>query len=228
MTHTHDGEDMDGDGNLVTMTLVANDSPAGEDGNNSAAVEVSLRIDVKATAITVGTLEMVTENVEAPTGGLTIATIDVQDENMTDHDYGSYTFTVSDDRFQVVTDPAAPKDGSKGVLKLKAGATLDFEGDMPLSPVDGTPTPFKVTVTATPDSGNFTATTTSVTIVIVNDPDDDADPQPVGNEVPGLKDNEDPDDDDTDDSEDDDDDDGGTPAADAMAAFASMLDDGLF
>ena len=52
LTHTHDGEDMDGDGNLVTMTLVANDGTA-----DSASVEVSLRIDVKATAITVGTLE---------------------------------------------------------------------------------------------------------------------------------------------------------------------------
>ena len=50
LTHTHDGEDMDGDGNLVTMTLVANDGTA-----DSASVDVSLRIDVKATAITLGT-----------------------------------------------------------------------------------------------------------------------------------------------------------------------------
>ena len=224
LTHTHDGEDMDGDGNLVTMTLVANDGTA-----DSEPVDVSLRIDVKATAITVGNVagDGVTENLEAPKAGQDIATIDVQDENMTDHEYGEYTFTVSDDRFQVVTDPGARKDGSKGVLKLKAGETLDFEGDMPLNPVTGLPTPFTVTVTATPKSGNFTASTTKVTIVILNDPTDDADPQPGDNDVPGLKDNEDPDDDDTEDG-DDDDDDGGTPAADAMAAFASMLDDGLF
>ena len=226
LTHTHDGEDMDGDGNLLTMTLVANDGTA-----DSAPTMVSLRIDVKATAITVASVagDGVTENLEAPEAGQDIANIDVQDENMTDHEYGEYTFTVSDDRFQVVTDPNDKKDGSKGVLKLKAGATLDFEGDMPLNPVTGLPTPFTVTVTATPKSGNFKASTTKVTIVILNDPDDDADTPPGPTNVPGLKDNEDPDDDDTEDG-DDDDDDGGTknPEDDAMAAFASMLDDGLF
>ena len=223
LTHTHDGTVADGEGNLVTMTLVANDGTARQ-CRQRVRHEVSLRIDVKATAIAVSAPAPVTENAEAPRGGMTIATIDVQDENMTDHAYGSYTFTVSDDRFQVVADR---KDGSKGVLKLKAGETLDFEGDMPLSPVTGLPTPFTVTVTATPNSGNFTATTTKVTIVIVDDPLDDADTPPGPTNVPGLKDNEDPDDDDTEDG-DDDDDDGGTPAADAMAAFASMLDDGLF
>ena len=226
LTHTHDGSAIDGEGNLLTMTLVANDGTA-----DSAAAMVSLRIDVKATAIAVVNVAGagIAENLEAPRAGLDIATIDVQDENMTDHEYGEYTFTVSDDRFQVVTDPNDKKDGSKGVLKLKAGATLDFEGDMPISPVTGEPTPFTVTVTATPESGNFKATTQKVTIVILNDPDDDADAQPPETDVPGLKDNEDPDEDDTEDG-DDDDDDGGTknPEDDAMAAFASMLDDGLF
>ena len=217
---------MDGDGNLVTMTLVANDGTA-----DSASVEVSLRIDVKATAITVSDpVMMVTENEEAPFGGLTIATIDVQDENMTDHAYGSYTFTVSDDRFQVVADPT---DGSVGVLKLKAGASLDYETDTVTNPLTGVVTHLGVTVTATPKSGNFPATTQKVTIMILNDEDDDADAQPEGNEVPGLKDNEQGDMDDTEDGDDDggddtEEEDGGTPAADAMAAFASMLDDGLF
>ena len=77
---------------------------------------------------------MVTENVEPAFGGLTIATLDVQDENMTDHEYGEYTFTVSDDRFQVVADS---EDGSKGILKLKAGASLDFEGDTVTYPLTG-------------------------------------------------------------------------------------------
>ena len=225
LTHTHDGDAaMDGEGNLVTMTLVANDGTA-----DSESVEVSLRIDVEAKSITVGTVAEVTENVEAPRVGMDIATLDVQDENMTDHEYGMYKFTVKDDRFQVVADR---KDGSKAVLMLKAGESLDFEADMPLNPA-GLPTAFKVTVTATPVTGNFDPTTTSVTIVIINDPDDDADAQPVGNEVPGLKDNEQDDTDDTDDGDDDggddtEEEDGGTPAADAMAAFASMLDDGLF
>ena len=50
LTKTHDGNDTDGAGNLVTMTLVANDGTA-----DSLPVEVSLRIDVEATAINVGT-----------------------------------------------------------------------------------------------------------------------------------------------------------------------------
>ena len=215
LTHTHDGTATDGDGNLVTMRLVANDGTA-----DSAEAMVSLRIDVKATAIIAGTAEGVTENVEAPRAGLTIATIDVQDENMTDHAYGSYTFTVSDARFQVVADRT---DGSRGVLKLKAGASLDYETD-----TTATGDTMSVTVTATPNSGNFPATTKAVVITIMNDESDDADAPPPDTNVPGLKDNEDSDEDDTDDSGEDTDDDGGTPAADAMAAFASMLDDGLF
>ena len=222
LIHTHDGNADDGKGNLVTMTLVAND---GRRTSDSASVEVSLRIDVKATAINVGRPAEVTENEEAPRNGKTIATIDVQDENMTDHAYGSYTFTVSDPRFQVVADPT---DGSMGRLKLKAGASLDYEADKPIDPATGMPTDFKVTVTATPVSGIFKATTTSVTIVINNDPDDDADPQPADTNVPGLKDNEAPTTTTRMTVTRTTDDDGGTPAADAMAAFASMLDDGLF
>ena len=215
LTKTHDGSDTDGAGNLVTMTLVANDGTA-----DSKPVDVSLRIDVKATAINVGRPAEVTENEEAPRNGKTIATIDVQDENMTDHAYGSYTFTVSDPRFQVVADPT---DGSMGRLKLKAGASLDYETD-----TTATGDTMSVTVTATPNSGNFPATTKAVVITIINVEADDADAPPADTDVPGLKDNEAGDDDDTDDSEEDSDDDGGTPAADAMAAFASMLDDGLF
>ncbi len=143
---------------------------------------------------------------------------------MTDHAYGSYTFTVSDAdavRFQVVADPT---DGSRGRLKLKEGASLDFEAD-----TTATGDTMSVTVTATPKDPDspFGATTQAVVITIVNDTTDDADAPPGPTNVPGLKDNE-ANDDDTDDSDDDDDDDGGTPAADAMAAFASMLDDGLF
>ena len=206
------------------MTLVANDGTA-----DSKPVEVSLRIDVEATTIMAGAAAVVKENEEAPFGGLTIATIDVQDQNMTDHAYGSYALTVpDDDRFQVVEDPNDKKDGSKGVLKLKAGATLDYEETGTVTnAVTGVVT-LSVTVTATPDSGNFDPITKAVVITILDDDTDNADAQPEGNEVPGLKDNEDNDDDDTDDNGTDDDDDGGTPAADAMAAFASMLDDGLF
>ena len=224
LTHTHDGIATDGKGNLVTMTLVANDGTA----DDSASVDVSLRIDVEAKSIIAGAAAAVTENVEAPRAGMDIATIDVQDENMTDHAYGSYTFTVSDPaRFQVVPDTM---DGSRGVLKLKAGASLDFEAD-----TTATGDTMSVTVTATPKDPDspFGATTQAVVITIRDDPTDNPDVPPPETDVPGLKDNEQMDTDDTEDGDDDggddtEEEDGGTPAADAMAAFASMLDDGLF
>ncbi len=69
LTHTHDGNADDGKGNLLTMTLVANDALEGDTDltdNVSAKVEVSLRIDVEATAINVGRPAEVKENEEAP------------------------------------------------------------------------------------------------------------------------------------------------------------------
>ena len=115
-------------------------------------------------------------------------------------------------------------DGSMATLRVKTGSSLDYEATRAGSLV--------VMVTATPNSGNFDPITITVTITVTDDEADNVTPQVFGsNVVPGLEDNEDEadTDDDTKDSDDDDDDDGGDPAPpDAMAAFAAMLDDGLF
>ena len=222
LASTHDGSDEDGLGNMVTIALVATDT-----AGDTATVMVSLRIDVAGEEITVDSVAGTTieENAAAPAGGTEIATVDVQDENATDHAYGTYTWAVSDTRFEVVEDAM---DGSAGMLKLKAGATLDYEAD-------GTAGLYMVTVTATPVSGGDDLTV-MVEIMIGDVADDTAttDPAVSNNTVPGLKDDEGgDDDDDTQDDEsagnEDDDEDAGTePEADAMAAMASMLDDGLF
>ena len=224
LASTHDGTAGDGLGNMVTIALVATDT-----AEDTATVMVSLRIDVAGEEITVGNsvAGTIEENEAAPAGGREIATVNVQDENATDHAYGTYTWMVSDVRFEVVADPADPMDGSAGMLKLKAGETLDYEAD-------GTTGSFMVTVTATPVSGGDDLTVmVGISISDVSDDTSTTDPVVSMNTVPGLKDDEGGDDDDTQDDEtageEDDDEDAGTePEADAMAAMASMLDDGLF
>jgi hypothetical protein len=221
LASTHDGTAGDGRGNMVTIALVATDT-----AEDTATVMVSLRIDVAGTEITTNNVAgtTITENEAAPADGTEIATVNVQDENATDHDYGTYTWVVSDTRFEVVEDD---EDGSAGTLKLKEDSMLDYEAD-------GENGTFMVTVTATPVSGGDDLTV-MVTVSIGNVADDTpTTPDAMSmNTVPGLKDDEGGDDDDTQDDEsagnEDDDEDAGTePEADAMAAMASMLDDGLF
>ena len=211
-SQTHDGNDADGGGNLITSVLTATDKAA---SNATATVNVQLRIDVEATGVDI-TPQSYTEN----TKGATVATLNVLDENDKKHDYGAYTFTVSDDRFEVTR---SKTDLSQATLKLKKGVFLDYEAP------EVKAGKIKVEVIATPESGNFDAIKNMVEITITNETGDDPPDLSAANKVPGLKDDETDDTDDTKDSTDDDDDDGGTPAPmDPMAAMMSMLDDGIF
>ena len=170
------------------------------------------------------------ENARA-TGKEVLATLDVQDQNSKTHKFGTHEVTVDDDRF-VITNTGdgsrdGDRDGSTWQLRLKPGASFDFEAD----DEDGNPfnnvTEFKITLVATDGGGLSTPTPhpdifsyiypsamlykpIQVTIRIINDTDDDVD-RPGPGEVPGLKDNETSDDttDDTKDGTTDDDVDGG-------------------
>ena len=217
-SHTHDDGANDGEGNFVTMVLTATDADAGA----TATVNVQLRIDVAGTGSQVNGQVPIAENVIATaTAALNVATLNILDENMRDHVYGQYDWSVNHASLEVVPDRM---DGSMATLRVKTGSSLDYEATRAGSLV--------VMVTATPNSGNFDPITITVTITVTDDEADNVTPQVFGsNVVPGLEDNEDEadTDDDTKDSDDDDDDDGGDPAPpDAMAAFAAMLDDGLF
>ena len=122
---------------------------------------------------------------QVQTNARVIARIDVQDDNMHTHAYGQYTFTVNDDRFEVVA--ARMGDKSEGVLRLKTGESLDHEAEN----ADGNPN-IELVVTATPadhpDGGDgHDPIRLSITVNVINvpettDPDDD--------DVPGLEDDE--------------------------------------
>ena len=241
-SQTHDSDDDDGEGNWVTSVLTATDAAA---NNATATVNVQLRIDVAATGVKLGTTDAtgsgtsykVDGSVNEETKGAIVGIVDIQDQNLISHDYGAYTFTVDDDRFQVI---ASKTDASKATLKLKATKALDFEAlEGPVDDKDDNDPSndtkdVKVVVTATPKSGNFDPVKLTVTVAVINSDTEDDIPAPDygSNMVPGLKDNEttSPDDDTTDDNTDDDDD-AGTPAPaamDALAGFFSVLDDGIF
>ena len=167
-----------------------------------------------------------------------VARIDVQDDNSPTHAYGQYTFTVSDDRFEVVAVPASSTggDASQGILRLKTGQNLDYEaltGGQPQSadPTMILPHAINLVVTATPvGSDAHDAITLGVRVNVVNRVEKT---DPRATDVPGLEDDEtgdsgtvantDPnpgdDTDDTDGSGTDDDHDGG---------WWSASDDGLF
>ncbi len=258
----HDGDNTDGAGNWITSQLTATDASDQSVNTNlqfridvaptgfQVGTDATSDPDTEATAVTDATKSYdyeadgntLTEEITvvADSDGVQInqqlaARIDVQDQNQGSHAYGQYTFTVDDNRFEVVADTT---DGSMGNLRLKTGQKLDFEAiDAPLNDDNTKSIVLVVTATPTPTNGNFDPITIGVTLKVENDTSDDPPTPPTlgGNTVPGLKDNEANDDDDetdgTDDGDDgeDDEDDGGTPAPmDDMAAMASMLDDGIF
>ena len=169
--------------------------------------------------------------------GRVVARIDVQDDNSPTHAYGQYTFTVSDDRFEVVAVPASSTggDASQGILRLKTEQSLDYEaltgGQPPEDPTSIDPHPINLVVTATPvGSDAHDAITLGVRVNVVNRVEKT---DPRATDVPGLEDDEtgdsgtvantDPnpgdDTDDTDGSGTDDDHDGG---------WWSASEDGLF
>ncbi len=112
--------------------------------------------------------------------------LDVQDENSGDHPSGQYTFTVSDDRFEVADDEGEmlrPSDDavdndrmSAVVLRVKEGAMFDYEVDFDVD-VFGAPIlgQYTITVTATQVDGSHSITQ-ATTLTIADDPSDDDSP----------------------------------------------------
>ena len=134
-------------------------------------------------------LYTIAENVQNQPA-INLATLDVQDENLNTHKFGTHSWKVSDDRFAVVRD--ADTDGSTWILQLKQGASFNYEAD---GDKKGT---LVVTITAT-DGGGLS--TTAHFSVKISDVAEEAPPTtpttpPADPEVPGLEDDADDSDDD--------------------------------
>ena len=216
--HGDGGATTDGGGNTVDIIVTA------MDGANTVTNTVSLAIDVPGTYTGSGITDTVVENM-ATTADANVGTINIIDLNSPSNEYGQYDWATDNDAYTVT---ANETDSSIATVARMAGKMLDGNDTNPST--DGEVT---VTIMATPKSGGD-AIEITLTVTVTNDPTDDPETPPPPNEVPGLKDNEGPGsdddmDDETEDSDEDDDDDAGTPPEmDAMAAMASMLDDGLF
>ena len=232
VTHGHDGAATDGAGNLITLAVVASDG-----SGTDATANVHLRINVAPTGITFATnpITNIAEN-ERAAGTEVVATLNVQDENFSGdgtlpaHAFGTHTITVSDDRFVITNTGDGRQDGdgdaSTWDLRLKRGATFDFETDDMDPTTDGTQV--VLTFTATDGGGLSTPTPSStngysaitLTITIDNDTDDDP-ATPTPQDVPGLVDDEDTDppgnDERTDDATDEDNDGGSQPPPPGMS-----------
>ncbi|MCY4276247.1 MAG: cadherin repeat domain-containing protein [Gammaproteobacteria bacterium] len=236
---SHGGDDTDGGGNVVSLTIQASD------GTAQATTDVDIRLNVKPTDIMVDpsfdTSVVEGEKISANT---TVATLNVEDENSGSHKFGTHKVTVDDDRFQVVKD--TDTDGSTWLLQVKKDAVFEFmevdDKNMPL-PLD-TAQNVKVKLTAT-DGGDKKATFTimrdgkevevdykEITVTaldITNATKDDADTPVPAAEIPGLDDDaEDGEADERVDGSGDDDVDGGWKPAEDMMSSIAMLDDGLF
>ena len=190
------------------------------------------------------------ENVRA-TGEEVLAVLDVQDQNLRSHKFGTHEVTVvGDDRFEITNTGNSvirdgDRDGSTWQLRLKPGARFDFEAD----DEDGNPfngvTEFKITLMATDGGGLstpephpesfqyrfpafFLYQPITLTIRIIDDEDDNVD-RPRPTDVPGLKDDEttDPDEreDDEDGSSDDSDTDGGAQPPPPGASLGGIIED---
>ena len=159
----HDDDGTDGMGNVISLTINANDDPDGPGpvvGNNSATdAMVNIRINVAPTGIMfadnpsdsgdagdgTGAAAIVNEHVgsqQAGARGQVIATLDVLDENSVSHKFGTHDVTLSgDDRFMITkTGNAAngrdgDNNGSTFDVRLKAGAKLDFETQKDMDPM---------------------------------------------------------------------------------------------
>ena len=259
---THDGTATDGAGNVITLNVTASD---GTNASTTTAA-VNLRINVAPTDIffasydpdtntatdavdgttAVGTattfVVTVAEHVgigaaPSPAGQL-IAHVNVQDENMDSHKFGTHEVTVSgDDRFMIThtgyTGLSTSRDtdrlGSTWEVRLKPGEKIDYETQADMDRV----TPGKqivLTLTATDESGDGLSTpsgpgtspiTLTITITDVDAAGGDRNhplPPSPGN-VPGLEDDEttDPDDERVDDDTDDDTDGGANPPPPGMS-----------
>lgn len=209
--------------NVLSFKVTAMDG-----ANDNVETNVTFVIDAAGTVDASMLSFQVTEN-QAVAAGESI-TIDIYDSNSPDSVYGQYDWSMADGRFTVTPDTA---DSSMAVVEIKAGTKFE------IAPDTGMDAEIKVMVTATPKGGakggHADPIMIPITVTIKNDAADDTTKAGSGGttagiDVPGLKDNEDPDDgDDTADSDNDGDDDGGTQAPmDAMASLVSALDDGMF
>ena len=238
MSHGHDGNDADGQGNILTFTVSATDNVT---GNATAEASVAVRINVAPTAINLqssdgttdfgtaadlpapsanpampemgtallvadgdgdGNPDMLTYTDDARNSAVKLANLNVQDENATDHDFGTHTFTLSgrgSNMFEIKETRTADTDGSTWELYLKEGATFDFEAlqSAKEKAANATEITLSITVTAT-DGGNLK--TMGVFSVKVMDADTEDDPETPERptpppaeepETPGLKDDSD-------------------------------------
>jgi len=231
-----DGTGADGGGNIVRAVIQAAD---GRGGTANANIDIRLNVlpvdihfadaasGLSAAANGAGAMGTFAVTVQEQTGsgnaGTLIAHLNVQDQNMPGHKFGTHTVTVSDDRFMITHTGGGSKDtdsdGSTWELRLKKGAKLDFE-----TKADQT---IVLTFTVT-DGGGLVMPTgkgaqpSSLTLTVTDDPTDDP-AAPTPNNVPGLVDDEtngaDPDTNDQreDDATDDDTDGGSQPPPPGMS-----------
>jgi hypothetical protein len=201
------------------------ETPAGPNINNAAGNLSDMKASPTALtnpdntnqpddADTDNDLYTIAENVQNQPA-VNLATLDVQDENLKTHKFGTHTWKVSDDRFDVVRD--ADMDGSTWILQLKRGASFDYEKD---GDKKGTLT---VELTATDGGGLSTKAYFSIKISDVNEEAPERPtPETSDPEVPGLE-------DDADDSDNDGPvippDDGGAFIDDLLDQFVITIDD---
>ncbi|MCY3942006.1 MAG: putative Ig domain-containing protein [Gammaproteobacteria bacterium] len=239
---THDGTPADGAGNVITLNITASDGT----NTSTTTAAVNLRINVAPTdiwfaaaadtaddAAEATTVVTVNEHVgaaAAPTAGMVIAHVNVQDQNSDTHKsgFGTHDVTVSgDDRFMITntgngkTDgngADGSPDGSTWEVRLKGGQKLDFETQKDMDPVTAGKQ-IVLTLTATDGGGLSTppgaanAIKLTITVSDVEAGDRNQPTAPTPNDVPGLTDDEttDPDNEREDDTTDDDADGGSHP-----------------
>jgi hypothetical protein len=189
----HDGSDTDGAGNVVAITITATDPD-----DATATSNINIRLNTPPTAITGNNTGTIEETDDSAVLDFTAIELNVQDNNLPTHEFGQYTWVVSDDRFKITADTADSSQATLSVLKGK---------EFPAAGATNPTVPVKVTATekASGEKVEFT-----VTVTINNNADNDP-PTPVKPDpVPGLKDD---DSDGTDDEADgdDSDQDGGLP-----------------
>ena len=173
ITYITDASHGQGTNGVLTFMVTADD-----DNGGTATQDIVIRLNVAPTSVngaTAGTRE------EDATTVTDLGVLEVVDENDSDHAFGQYDWTVSDDdRFEITPDEM---DSSRATLTIKADAAFA------VSEADGTKA-FMVTVTATDKDGGHSIEH-EVTVTVM-DSEDDTDPTPPitpdEDAVPGLKD----------------------------------------